>query len=350
MSLTNPRQLIIGLSVAALAIFFTFRNVPADELLESLRKGDYVYLFPVALIVLISYTVRVYRWHVLVAHIKPVPVGQLFPPMMIGFLGNMLPMRAGEIFRAYLLKKKTNIPFTGSLATIMIERMFDILILNILFTWILVFDSDLFNSSTTWAGLVPSNIAFSFGCLSGGILCLLLTIIYLMVYKTNLLLRAVEKIATPFPVSWWEKCKHLLEMFAQGLAVIKNGKALLKVSLYSLLDWILIIFSAYPLYLAFDLNNKTIESMLVLAVMVPIFMTLLPTPGFVGSVQAGIFVALHKIMGEDAAVVAAYGMVSWAWGLTIQILAGLYFLFREHISWRILLKLEKGSEVDLRKL
>ena len=90
--------------------------------------------------------------------------------------------------------------------------------------------------------------------------------------------------------------------------------------------------------------------MVVLAVMVPIFMTLLPTPGFVGSVQAGSFVALHKIMGEDAATAAAYGMVSWALGLTVQILAGLYFLFREHISWRVLLKLEKGSEADLRKL
>ena len=238
--MTNPRQLIIGLSVAALAIFFTLKNVPADELLASLRKGDYIYLFPVALIVLISYTVRVYRWHVLVAHMKPVPVGQLFPPMMIGFLGNMLPMRAGEIFRAYLLKKKTNISFTESLATIMIERMFDILILNILFTWILVFHSDLFNSSTTWFGLAPSNIAFNFGCLSGAILCFLLTLIYFMVYKTNPFLRVVEKIATPFPVSWWKKCEHLLEMFAQGLAVIKNRKALLKVSLYSWLGWILL--------------------------------------------------------------------------------------------------------------
>ncbi len=90
--------------------------------------------------------------------------------------------------------------------------------------------------------------------------------------------------------------------------------------------------------------------MLVLAVMVPIFMTLLPTPGFVGSVQAGVFVALHKIMGEDEAVAAAYGMVGWAWGLTVQILVGLYFLFREHISWRTLMKLEREGEDDLDKL
>ena len=101
------------------------------------------------------------------------------------------------------------------------------------------------------------------------------------------------------------------------------------------------------MYLAFDLNNKSIESLLLLAVIVPIFMTLLPTPGFVGSVQAGVFVALHTIMGEDPAVAGAFGMVVWAWGLTIQILMGLYFLFRENISWRTLLKIEKEGAEDL---
>ena len=348
--MTNPRQLIIGLSIAALAIFLTFRNIPVDELLESFQKANYIYLFPVAVIILISYTVRVYRWRVLVDQIKPVSANQLFPPMMIGFLGNMLPMRAGEIFRAYLLKKKTNIPFAGSLATIMVERMFDVLMLNILFTWILIFYSDLFDSNTLWLGFVPSEIAFNFGCLNGVILCFLIALIYFIVHKTSFILRITNQITAPFPISWQKKCQHLLETFSQGLVVIKNSKALLKVGLYSLLDWVLLTFSAYPMYLAFDLNNKTIESMLVLAVMVPIFMTLLPTPGFVGSVQAGVFVALHKIMGEDEAVAAAYGMVGWAWGLSLQILVGLYFLFREHISWRTLMKLEKEGEDDLEKL
>jgi len=348
--LTNPRQFTIGLSVAILAIFFTFRNVPSDELLKAFLKAEYIYLFPVALILFTSYIVRVYRWRVLVALIKPTSASDLFPPMMIGFLGNMLPMRAGEIFRAYLLKKKTNIPFAGSLATIAVERMFDVLMLNLLFTWILIFHSNLFNSEATWLGLDPSEIALNFGILNGLILCFMLTLIYFLVFKTIIVLNVIGKLTSPFPTSWQKKCQHLLETFALGLVVIKNKKALLKVGLYSLLDWVLLTFSAYPMYLAFDLTNKSIESMLVLAVMVPIFMTLLPTPGFVGSVQAGVFVALHKIMGEDPAVAAAYGLVGWAWGLTIQILTGLYFLFREHISWQTLMKLEKGSEEDLGKL
>jgi len=331
------------MGVAILAIFFTFKNVPANELTTSFKKIEYLYLFPAALIILASYVVRVYRWHVLVTPIKIVPISLLSSPMMIGLLGNMLPMRAGEIFRAYLLNKKTNIPFTKCLATVIIERMFDVLMLNILFTWVLVFYSDRFGSGTIWLGLAPKDIAYSFGFLSGFTLFLLLILIYLITYRTKTLLRLIEKLGAPFPSSLTNKLNHWVEAFAQGLSSIGDKKVLLKVGLYSLLDWTLLVFAAYPLYLAFDLNNKTIESMLVLAVTVPVFMTLLPTPSFIGSVQAGVFVALHKIMGEDAAVAAAYGMVGWALTIIIQVTLGLYFIFREHISWRTLLKFEKES-------
>jgi glycosyltransferase 2 family protein len=342
--LSDLRQFTIGLSVAAVTIFLIFKNVPVDELLTSFQNVEYKYLFLTALIVLLSYLVRVFRWQVLVSHIQPVTVGQLLPPMMISLLGTMLPMRAGEVLRAYLLKKKTNIPFTGSIATILVERMFDILMLNLLFTWVLVFYSELFNSETTWLGLSPSTIAFNFGCLSGATFCCLLIVVYFLAYKTSPLIKIIERVASPFPANWWKNCERLLQTFAQSLTVIKHKNALLKLSLYSLLDWTLLIFAAYPMYLAFDLNNKTLESMLVLAVMVPIFMTLLPTPGFVGSVQAGVFVALHKIMGEDAVLATAYGMVGWAWGLAIQLVVGFFFLFREHISLKTLLKLEKENE------
>jgi len=227
------------------------------------------------------------------------------------------------------------------------ERMFDVIILNVLFTWVLVAHSHLFSSNTTWFGYVPSNIAFNFGCLSGASLCFLLTVIYFITYKTNEVVDVFEKLASTFSVSWRNKFRHFLSSSIQGFAVIKDWKSLFKASLYALLDWTCMIFSSYYMYLAFDLNNKSIESLLLLAVIVPIFMTLLPTPGFVGSVQAGVFVALHTIMGEDPAVAGAFGMVVWAWGLTIQILMGLYFLFRENISWRTLLKIGKEGAEDL---
>jgi hypothetical protein len=83
--------------------------------------------------------------------------------------------------------------------------------------------------------------------------------------------------------------------------------------------------------------------MLVLVV-VPIAMTLLPTPGFVGSAQAGMFIALYKIMEEDAVIAAAYGVISWACNIMIQALVGLFFLLQGHISLPTLLKFQTARE------
>src|SRR5258708_11983446 len=50
----------------------------------------------------------------------------MFPIVVIGYMGNnILPVRSGEVLRAYVLKRKENVPVSASLATIVIERVFD---------------------------------------------------------------------------------------------------------------------------------------------------------------------------------------------------------------------------------
>ena len=128
-------QLLFGLTVASLAIYFTLRNVPMDELWSAFETVQYIHLIPITLIALIIYVIRAFRWKVLVSSLHPATVGELLPPLAIGILGNLLPLRAGEILRGYLLKKKLNISFSSSLATIMVERIFDILMLLLLMIW-----------------------------------------------------------------------------------------------------------------------------------------------------------------------------------------------------------------------
>ena len=50
---------------------------------------------------------------------------------MIGFMGNMLPARAGEVILAYLLAKREDITFPASFASIVMERIFDTFMLDL---------------------------------------------------------------------------------------------------------------------------------------------------------------------------------------------------------------------------
>ena len=79
-------------------------------------------------------------------------------------------------------------------------------------------------------------------------------------------------------------------------------------------------------------------------------MTALPTPGFVGSVQVAIYIALHEILGESEVIAAAFGIAAWTWGFIIQTSVGIIFILKEHLVFREVIELEEKSEEELKHL
>ena len=146
---------------------------------------------------------------------------------------------------------------------------------------------------------------------------------------------------------WADKTKYLLDEFTVGCEVVKKIGTLAKISVYSVLVWISNIFSVYPLYFAFDLQYKTIPSLLILGVIVAILITILPTPGFLGSYNAGIVIALHEIMGESEIKSVSLGMVGWALFSGAILVGGLYFIFHEHMSIKDLSNVKRERDSSL---
>ena len=57
---------------------------------------------------------------------KDVSTSDMFPIVTIGYMGNnIFPARAGEILRALILKRRRDVPVSASLATIIVERVYD---------------------------------------------------------------------------------------------------------------------------------------------------------------------------------------------------------------------------------
>jgi uncharacterized protein (TIRG00374 family) len=131
-------SLIIGVTISALALYLTFRNVPVADLLGYIISINYFWIFPAVLVLLTSFVLRVFRWQVILESAGKVNFWQAFHPLMIGFMINcILPGRVGEIARPAVLQKKENIPFSTGLATVAAERVFDVTILLILFSILL---------------------------------------------------------------------------------------------------------------------------------------------------------------------------------------------------------------------
>ena len=157
------RQSIIGLVMAIAALSYTLRNISFGELVNSLKNADLVYIFPGLVVITLSYVTRAYRWQILLRPFKSIPVKEIYSPLMIGFMGNVLPARAGEFLRAYLVGKRNGITFSGAFSTIIVERLFDLVCLMVLFVWVFVFNAELFDPNLKISGLSVQTMAVGFG-------------------------------------------------------------------------------------------------------------------------------------------------------------------------------------------
>ena len=318
-----------------------------SEVISSFKEMNYIYILPAVIIILLSYVFRAYRWQALLEPSLKVNVGGLYSPMMVGFMGNFLPARAAEILRPYLLSKKYDITFTAAFASIVVERLFDMIILLLIFIWVFWFEADVFPSNIEFSGFSVQEMAIKFGQICVLAVIALTVFIYLLLNHKKKVMKIVGWFLGFTSEKWAEKIKHLLDEFTMVCEVVKNFRALAKISVYSALVWVANIFWIYPLYFAFDLQYKTIPSLLILGVMVAILISILPTPGFLGSYNAGIVIALHEIMGESEIKSVSLGMVGWALFAGVILAGGLYFIFHEHMSLKDLASVKRERDTSV---
>ena len=338
------QQLILGLVIASVALYYSLKNVAFEEVISSFKEMDYIYILPSVVMVSLSYVFRAYRWQALLESSLKVNVSGLYSPMMVGFMGNFLPARAAEILRPYLLFQKYPIPFSTAFASIVMERLFDMVVLLLIFIWVFWFEVDVFSSDIKFSGLSVQKMAITFGEVALFGVIFLLLFIYVLIKHKNNLMKIVNWFTSFMNKKWSHRIINLIEEFSVGCDVVKNIGTLVKVSIYSIFIWVGNIFYIYPLYFAFGLENKTITSLLILAVMVSILITVVPTPGFLGSYNAGILIALHEIMGESEIKSVSLGMVGWAIGSGVIIIGGLYFIFYDQMSFKTLIRASKQND------
>ncbi|NIQ02143.1 MAG: flippase-like domain-containing protein [Nitrospinaceae bacterium] len=334
-------QLIIGLILAFLAIYYTMRNVSVAEVLDSFRRVHYVYLIPTFLLMCLTYVARAVRWRALLLPVRRVETWDLFSPLMVGFMAGILPARAGELVRAYLLGKKFQLSFAGSLATIVVERLFDLVLLLLLFVWILIFHGDIFEGNISWAGISLRDLAFQFGLFSLAVVMGLVVFIFALTFHNEKAMKLVHWLVRPFPEKWQYKLIQMTETFSQGLLVFRNVRALAFIGLATAGVWALIVLQYYPLYWAYGLQDKSAASLILLTVMICILITVLPTPAFLGSFNAGVLIALHEVMQEAEVAAVSFGFVAWGVNFAVIIIGGVYFILHDHISVRKLVEIEE---------
>jgi uncharacterized membrane protein YbhN (UPF0104 family) len=107
-------------------LVWTLRDAKLGELREDLATMDWKWVAVAVVADIGIYFLQGLRWSLLLRPVEPVGFWRAVRAIYIGLFANeVLPLRAGEVLRCYLLSIWTSLPFSVSLSSFVIERIFD---------------------------------------------------------------------------------------------------------------------------------------------------------------------------------------------------------------------------------
>lgn len=116
----------LGLVISAVFLYVAFREIDFGKLWGTLTQVRFWWLVPGLAIYFGAVVLRSWRWRFLLKPLKSISMGTVFPIVAIGYMGNdVFPLRMGEVLRTVVLKRREGISISASLATIVVERIFD---------------------------------------------------------------------------------------------------------------------------------------------------------------------------------------------------------------------------------
>lgn len=305
-------KLIIGIVLSIIFLYFSFRGVEYEKILQSLSGMQYSYLLPAILLFLSLSFLRSLRWGIILSPIKHIKQKKLFPISCIGFMSVvLLPMRIGELMRPWMISSKKLAPFSSVLATIFVERVFDSLTIVGIF-FIVLMNSQL----PPW--LVKSGYtAFA----AFGVMILFMCFLY---FRTETALKFLDPVLRRLPHRFQSKVQNLIHNFIDGFRIIASPGRLFSTLILSILIWGISGLAVYALFYFQNIDLPLVVAFIVLVGTI-IGIALPAAPGMLGNFQFACILALTMFnLTKDEAFV--FSMVYYFIGIGIVILMGLISL------------------------
>jgi uncharacterized protein (TIRG00374 family) len=297
--LKSVLQFLLFFGLGGALWYFAFINLDLDydKVLNGFKQANYGWIAAALLFSLASHLVRAIRWNMMLEPLgtKP-PILNTFNAVMIGYLFNFAIPRMGEVSRCGVLNRTDKIPVNQSLGTVVVERIFDLILLLLASVLILFMQFDLLYNffNDNFISPVASKMQ-GFGAV---ILILLGAFFFLALFAAfrfkHILLRSAIA----------GKVLTMLLGFVDGFKSVFKLKSPFQFITSTLLIWVLYYLNTFSFLMAFsetaDLGFAAVMSILVIG-----------TFGFAAPVSGGIG-AYHLFVAKGLAL---YGVSSVAGGI-----------------------------------
>jgi len=319
----------IGILISAVLLYFPLRTMNLSDVWHTIQTARYWWLLPGIAVYFMGVYARAWRWHYLLRPIKKISTNKMFPMVTIGYMGNNIyGYRIGEVLRAMILKRHEDVPVSASLATIIVERIFD----GVVMLAFVFLNLPKLAKATHDSGFI-GNIQNA--AIYGSVLFFGVLIVFLV---AAMFPRTTSKVVDwcvlhLVPRRFREKTGNLAHKFLDGLESLRSPKDVLMVFVTSVVIWLFETGKYWFVMHAFDGINVDFFTLMLMNGIVNLATTLPSAPGYLGTFDTP-GIAVLVAYGVASNVATGYTLVLHAalW-LPITALGAYYFFVREGMQW-----------------
>lgn len=289
-------KFIISLVISIFFMWLVLKDIDYPLLWEQLRMFNWWILLLGLVLWLIGYGIRAWRWQVLLEPVCSISFRTSLEILVIGFTANnLLPLRAGEFVRSYVLGQKEDVPMATVFATVAAERVFDgLIIVGLTLIGALVVPMPLWMEQTIWVASGAFIGAFS--------------VFTLLIFLNRQTMHVVGWLLHLLPGGMKEKAEGLLNVFTAGIEFLRDPWILMRVTLSSVSIWLIeagfyyLAAQSFGFVMSFQ-QALFMKGILNLGILVP------SAPGYVGTFEFFVIEALALISISETAALG-YALVT----------------------------------------
>jgi uncharacterized protein (TIRG00374 family) len=333
-------------TILAFALLWWFlRGVDLHAVWTQVRSAHLGLLAFAVGCILLTYVTRVVRWRYLLAPVGPTRFRTALRTTVIGFAAlSVLPARVGDLLRPYLLARQEGLEPSATVATVVMERVLDllaVLVLLALYVWLLADPAAMPSGAARELSIVKATAA-----ISAVATVTLIVIMWVLATHPERIGGFVLVAGRVLPRRVVERFARFARLFSGGFAATRSPRHFVLAIAWSFAVWLAIAAEAWAVTRAFGIampfaGSYLIQALLVLGVAVP-------TPAGVGSYHAAYRYGMTTFFGAPESQAVGAAIVLHAISFVPIVFVGVLFMAQDGLSMNQLRRLSQAEEKELR--
>ena len=306
------KKLLFGIAIGVFLVYLSFKGVNLRGIADGLKEAKLSCIPPVLFLLVSIQILRSYRWGIIMKPLKDIDQFSLFSVTSVGFLAVVaIPARIGELARPYLISTKAGISMSSAVGTVLVERVFDGLIVLAAFFVVV-----LFTPLPPW--LIKGSLVFLFVTL------VFLSLMILLIFRKGAALNLLAPLLHRLPERWHLRLADLIDNLIDGFKIIPHRRSMYYLAFLSVVIWVTDAAAMYILFFAFGFDLP-LSAAFVLMVIIILGIAIPAAPGFVGNWHFFCVLGLG-LFGIDKTAALTYAIVLHFLSVGVIVILGLVFL------------------------